>query len=75
MMTSFPVTPGFSDPCSVTRTVRGICHQNSPVAQMAAASVRTTGVPSAPRAPYMLEWESDATTSDPGTTYPWDTMI
>ena len=28
--------------------VRGICHQNSPVAQTAAASVRTIGVPMAP---------------------------
>ena len=67
-MTSFPVTPGFSAPWSVTRTVRGICHQNSPVAQMAAASVRTTGVPRAPSAPYMFEWESEATTREPGST-------
>jgi hypothetical protein len=37
-----------------------------PVAQIAAASVRTTGVPSAPSAPYMLACESDATTSAPG---------
>ena len=67
-MTSLPVTPSRSSPSSTTRTVRGISHQNSPVAQMAAASVRTTGVPNAPMAPYMFEWESDATTSEPGTT-------
>ena len=48
--------------------VRGICHQNSPVAQIAAASVRTIGVPIAPRAPYMLECESEATTNVPGST-------
>ncbi len=68
MITSLPVTPGRSSPSSTTCTVRGICHQNSPVAQMAAASVRTTGVPRAPSAPYMLEWESDATARAPGTT-------
>ena len=55
--------------------VRGICHQNSPVAQTAAASVRTMGVPIAPSAPYILECESDATTNDPGRTYPRSTMI
>ena len=33
------------------RTTSGTCHQVWPVAQMAAASVRTTGVPSAPTAP------------------------
>ena len=75
MITSLPVTPGCSFPFRTTCTVRGICHQNSPVAQIAAASVRTTGVPTAPRAPYMLEWESEATTNDPGTTYPCSTMI
>ena len=51
MITSLPLTPGASCPSSTTSTVRGICHQNSPVAHTAAASVRTTGVPSAPRAP------------------------
>src|ERR1700758_1936023 len=50
--------------------VRGICHQNSPVAHTAAASVRTMGVPMAPNAPYIFECESEATTNDPGTTYP-----
>ena len=74
-ITSLPVTPSRSSPWSTTWIERGICHQNSPVAQMAAASVRTTGVPSAPIAPYMLEWESDATTREPGTTYPCATMI
>ena len=75
MMTSLPVAPSRSCPSSTTRIVRGICHQKSPVAQIAAASVRTTGVPSAPSAPYMLEWESEATTSAPGTTYPCAIMI
>ena len=75
MITSFPLTPGFSVPVRTTCTVRGICHQNSPVAQIAAASVRTTGVPTAPSAPYMFECESDATTNDPGVTYPCSTMI
>ncbi len=75
MITSFPVAPFRSRPRSCTWTVRGICHQNSPVAQMAAASVRTTGVPRAPTAPYMFECESDATTSAPGTAYPCATMI
>ena len=38
------------------------------VAQIAAASVRTTGEPTAPMAPYMLEWESEATKNEPGVT-------
>ncbi len=67
-ITSLPVTPGASLPSSTTCTVRGICHQNSPVAQIAAASVRTTGVPMAPSAPYMFECESLATTNEPGVT-------
>ncbi len=70
-----PLTPGRSAPSSRTCTVRGICHQNSPVAQIAAASVRTTGVPSAPMAPYVLAWESLATTSQPGWAYPRSTTI
>ena len=69
MITSLPVTPRpAACPSRTTCTVRGICHQNSPVAQIAAASVRTTGVPTAPSAPYMFECESDATTNEPGTT-------
>ncbi len=68
MITSLPVAPSGSCPSRTTETVRGTCHQNSPVAQTAAASVRTMGVPTAPSAPYMLEWESEATTNDPGTT-------
>src|SRR5713101_1739932 len=78
MMTSFPVVPPGSVPSSTTCTDRGICHQKSPVAHAAAASVRTIGVPTAPSAPYILECESDATTKDPGTTYPrrdiWRTL-
>ena len=66
MMTSLPVTPGRSLPPSVTRATGGTCHQVRPVAQMAAASVRTMGVPRQPRPPYMLEWLSEATTSVPG---------
>ena len=46
----------------------GISHQVTPVAQMLAASVRTTGVPSAAIAPYRFECESLATTIEPGTT-------
>ncbi len=75
MIMSLPVAPSGSLPSSTTSTERGICHQNSPVAQTAAASVRTIGVPIAPSAPYMLECESEATTNDPGTTYPRSTMI
>src|SRR5512138_1598344 len=68
MMTSLPVAPSCNLPSSTTCTLRGICHQNSPVAQTAAASVLTIGVPTAPSAPYMFECESEATTNDPGTT-------
>ena len=46
----------------------GTCHHVTPVAQILAASVRTTGVPSAATAPYKLECESLATTNAPGTT-------
>ena len=55
MMTSLPVAPSGNLPSSTTSIERGICHQNSPVAQTAAASVRTIGVPIAPSAPYILE--------------------
>src|SRR4029079_1054728 len=70
MMTSLPSAPAGSVPSSTTWMERGICHQKSPVAQAAAASVRTIGVPIAPSAPYIFECESEATTNDPGTTYP-----
>ena len=68
MITSLPVTPGESFPFNTTFATFGTCHQVTPVAQMLAASVRTTGVPSAATAPYKLECESLATTSAPGTT-------
>jgi hypothetical protein len=68
MITSLPVEPRGSAPSSTTCTVRGICHQHVPVAQITAASVRTTGVPTAPSAPYMLACESEATTNAPGVT-------
>ena len=51
MITSLPVTPGRRAPSSTTFTVRGTCHHTVPVAQSAAASVRTTGVPRAATAP------------------------
>ncbi len=41
------MTPGGSLPFSTTFATGGTCHQVTPVAQMLAASVRTTGVPSA----------------------------
>lgn len=43
--------------------IGGTCHQVREVAQIAAASVRTMGVPRHPIPPYILECESDATTS------------
>ncbi len=73
-MRSLPVTPGRSLPSRTTLTVRGTCHQVIPVAQMAAASVRTTGVPTAPTAPYIFECESEATTRAPGWTNPFSIM-
>lgn len=42
------------------------CHHVRPVAQILAASVRTTGVPRHDIPPYMLEWLSEATASVPG---------
>jgi hypothetical protein len=51
MITSLPTTPGRSAPVRCTRTVGGTSHHVSPVAQIAAASVRTTGVPTAASAP------------------------
>ena len=68
MITSLPVTPGESFPFKITFATFGTCHQVTPVAQMLAASVRTTGVPKAATAPYRFECESLATTSAPGTT-------
>ena len=68
MMTSLPVTPGERFPFNTTFATFGTCHHVTPVAQILAASVRTTGVPSAPIAPYKLECESLATTKAPGTT-------
>ena len=64
-----PVAPAGRLPSSTTCTVRGTCHQKLPVAQIAAASVRTTGVPTAPIPPYMFECESEATTKAPGTAW------
>src|SRR5438309_1656471 len=66
MMTSLPVTPADRFPFNTTLATFGSCHQVTPVAQILAASVRTTGVPSAAIAPYKLECESLATTSAPG---------
>ena len=68
MITSLPTTPGESFPLSTTFATSGTCHHVTPVAQMLAASVRTTGVPSAAAAPYRFECESLATTIAPGTT-------
>ncbi len=68
MITSLPTTPGESFPLSTTFATGGTCHHVTPVAQMLAASVRTTGVPSAAIAPYKFECESLATTIEPGTT-------
>src|SRR5712671_7002690 len=53
-ITSLPVTPGANLPRSSTLTIGGICHQVVPVAQIAAESVRTMGVPTQPTPPYML---------------------
>ena len=68
MITSFPTTPGPSRFFNTTRATCGTCHQVTPVAQMPAASVRTTGVPSAAMAPYRFECESLPTTMLPGVT-------
>src|SRR5438094_750182 len=62
MITSLPVTPGERFPLSRTLATLGTCHHVTPVAQMLAASVRTTGVPNAAAAPYKFECESLATT-------------
>ncbi len=51
MITSLPTTPGWGLPVRTTLAMGGTCHQVSPVAQIAAASVRTTGVPRAEAAP------------------------
>src|SRR5438132_783154 len=48
MITSLPVAPAGSSPSRTTCTLRGTCHQNSPVAQTAAASVRTLGAVGTP---------------------------
>src|SRR5215469_10850938 len=68
MMTSLPTTPGESVPLRTTFATGGTCHHVTPVAQILAASVLTTGVPSAAAAPYRFECESLATTIAPGTT-------
>jgi hypothetical protein len=74
MMMSLPTTPGASRFRSTTRAIGGACHHVTPVAQIDAASVRTTGVPSAAIAPYRFECESEPTTIEPGTTYPCSTI-
>lgn len=50
-ITSFPVTPGGSRPVKVILATGGCCSHVLPVAHMAAASVRTTGVPRHPMPP------------------------
>ncbi len=65
-----PVTPGGRIPRNVIFATGGTHHQVRPTAQMEAASVRTTGVPRVPVAPYVLLCESLATASVPGQTCP-----
>ena len=74
LLTPLPTTPLCNFPRSTTRATDGTCHHVTPVAQMLAASVRTTGVPSAAAAPYRFECESLPTTSEPGVTYPCSTI-
>ena len=49
-----PVTPGGRMPVNVIFATGGTHHHVRPTAQMEAASVRTTGVPIAPTALYVL---------------------
>ncbi len=55
-------------PLSTTLATGGTCHQVTPVAQMLAASVRTTGVPSAADRAVQIRVRIAATTIAPGTT-------
>ncbi|GBD87299.1 hypothetical protein BMS3Abin03_01228 [bacterium BMS3Abin03] len=66
IITSLPVTPFCNAPLNSTFAIGGTFHHVFPVAQIAAASVRTTGVPRQPSPPYIFEWLSDATTIVPG---------
>src|SRR5438445_10342474 len=54
MMTSFPVAPSGNLPSSTTWIDRGFCHQKSPVAHTADASVLKIHCPNAPRLLSML---------------------
>ena len=75
IITSLPVTPDDNFPDNSTLATGGICHQVLPVAQMAAASVRTIGVPKQPKPPYILAWLSEATAIVPGKAYPSSHII
>ncbi|KAI7091920.1 Homoaconitase [Hortaea werneckii] len=59
-ITSLPVTPSGRIPVKLTRAIGGICHHVRPVAQIEAASVRTTGVPKQATPPFfsVLFWTS-----------------
>ena len=65
-MISFPWTPSWRRPWKWTLATGGIKNHVFVVDQIAAASVRTTGVPKQPTPPYMFEWLSLATASVPG---------
>lgn len=53
----------------------GMRHQVLPVAQIAAASERTTGVPKHPNPPYIFECESEPTTRVPGKAKPGGFLV
>ena len=65
---SFDVTPGGSSPSKSTRIVSGTRSQSSPVAQIAAISLRPMPAPNAPSQPICVVWLSAPSSSWPGAT-------
>ncbi len=63
-------TPFGKDPDSSKRIVFGTLSQISPVAHIAATSVRPIPELKHPNAPYMQVWLSEPRTSPPGTANP-----
>ena len=65
---SLAVTPGGSAPIRSMRIVSGTRNHSSPVAQIAAISLRPTPAPYAPSQPKCVVWLSEPRISCPGQT-------
>ena len=69
-ITSLANTPGAGAPFRRMRRISGTRNQSRPVIRITARSVAPTPVPKAPKAPWVVVWESVTTSTWPGLTSP-----